>query len=287
MPAPHRTPVVSVLNMKGGVGKTTISANIFKHIYDILHKNVLLVDFDPQFNLSQALLSQQSYEKHKTERRTISQVMTPCGRRSLYDTTSPLPPPSIDDVSITLRKSSSPSKKIHLVPGNFDLVKFSLIDDKRVLNNSKARFVNFINQAKNEFDIICLDCNPSSSFMTQCAISVSSHIIVPVKPDKYSLQGLDYLHDFISTYPGLTSRPKFIVILNGIDANYPGEVENELRQSPIFGPTTLANGLYNSAYLEARPNRTGFATDKGGPYYWKLYHVLTAITHELQPLIGI
>ena len=287
MPTPRNIPVVSVLNMKGGVGKTTIAANIFKHIYDVLHKNVLLVDFDPQFNLSQALLSQQSYEKHKADGRTISQVMTPSGRRSLYDTTAPSPPPALADVSVLLRESLSSSKKISLVPGNFDLVNFSLIDDRRVLSNSKKRFVEFINQAKTEVDVICLDCNPSSSFMTQCAISVSTHIIVPVKPDKYSLQGLDYLYDFISNYPGLVSRPKFIVILNGIDTNLPGSIENELRKNAIFGPNTLANGLYMSAYLEARPNRTGFATDKGGPYSWKLYTTFTAITRELQPLLGI
>jgi chromosome partitioning protein len=45
-----KVPVVSVLNMKGGVGKTTITAHLFRHMVDSLRKSILLVDFDPQFN---------------------------------------------------------------------------------------------------------------------------------------------------------------------------------------------------------------------------------------------
>ena len=50
-------PVVAVLNMKGGVGKTTISAHVMRVLYHIHQVKTLLVDLDPQFNLSQALIA--------------------------------------------------------------------------------------------------------------------------------------------------------------------------------------------------------------------------------------
>ena len=50
------SPVVAVLNMKGGVGKTTVTAAIFREMHRTKRRRVLLVDFDPQYNLTQLLV---------------------------------------------------------------------------------------------------------------------------------------------------------------------------------------------------------------------------------------
>jgi len=71
------TPVIAVLNMKGGVGKTTISAHVMRVLYRTLKKRTLLVDFDPQFNLTQTVVPESAYEKYKQENRTILSVMEP------------------------------------------------------------------------------------------------------------------------------------------------------------------------------------------------------------------
>lgn len=56
-------PVVAVLNMKGGVGKTTISANVFRRLYYKYRVGTLLIDLDPQYNLTQALFTRPNYDK--------------------------------------------------------------------------------------------------------------------------------------------------------------------------------------------------------------------------------
>ena len=56
------TPVLSVLNMKGGVGKTTVSAHIMRVLYFRMRKRVLLVDLDAQFNLTQSVMTQEHYD---------------------------------------------------------------------------------------------------------------------------------------------------------------------------------------------------------------------------------
>lgn len=58
-------PVVAVLNMKGGVGKTTLSANIFRVLFERRQAGTLLLDLDPQFNLTQALFTRSAYDKLK------------------------------------------------------------------------------------------------------------------------------------------------------------------------------------------------------------------------------
>lgn len=52
--------------MKGGVGKTTVSAHVMRVLYLKLLKRTLLVDFDPQFNLTQTIVPQSDYELYKT-----------------------------------------------------------------------------------------------------------------------------------------------------------------------------------------------------------------------------
>jgi AAA domain len=57
--------VVAILNMKGGVGKTTVSAHVMRVFYHQLSKKVLLLDLDPQFNLTQCLMRRAEYDKVK------------------------------------------------------------------------------------------------------------------------------------------------------------------------------------------------------------------------------
>lgn len=136
------TPVVSVLNMKGGVGKTTISAHVFRHLYSRLNKSTLLIDFDPQFNLTQTVISQVAYEKYKRQRQTIQAVMEPEPNQSLFKVNTKLgSPPTENEVSVLLRHfRQKPEINLSLVPGDFGLVKYSLISDQSILKPIQERF---------------------------------------------------------------------------------------------------------------------------------------------------
>lgn len=287
---PKKCPVVAVLNMKGGVGKTTISAHVFRHLYSHLKKRVLLIDFDPQFNLTQAVISQNEYEGYKAAGRTIFRVMEDSAPPSIFKVSSNLgPPPKLDEVSVRLRRfvNTNPEISLLLVPGDFDLVKYSMIGDVKVLDPIKQRFSQFIENCRLERDLICIDCNPSSSFMTTCALQVATHVLVPVRPDRYSMLGLRMLNKFISELPQLAQKPSLIVVLNGVKTSgYDPTVENALRSDPDFGPVTLANSLHVSRVLEASPGYTGFATDKEGQG-WRVTPRITSIVMELKTALGL
>ena len=280
---PKPSPVVAVLNMKGGVGKTTISAHIMRVLYLALDKKTLLIDFDPQFNLTQQVVSQPAYEKLKAANQTILSVMEPTPQTSLFTvTTDNAPPPSMEAVSIRMKKAQNSPAELRLVPGDFGLVKYSLIDDGTTLAPIKVRFKRFVSQAQDEMDLVCIDCNPSSSFMTMCALEVATHVLVPVRPDRFSVLGLDLLNTFISNLPTLTIKPKIIVLLNGIPrSNYDPTVENILRSHPVFGSATLSTPLYMSKVLAASHNYTGFATDKKVPNKTNVSQNVGALVNEL------
>lgn len=283
-------PVVAVLNMKGGVGKTTISAHVFRHLYSHLKKRVLLIDFDPQFNLTQAVISQADYEGYKADGRTVIRVMEDAAAPSIFKVSSNLgPPPSLDDVSVRLRRfgNTNPEINLLLVPGDFDLVKYSMIGDNKILGPVRNRFLQFIESCRLDRDLICIDCNPSSSFMTLCALHAATHVLVPVRPDRYSMQGLKLVNRFISEVPTLSKKPELIVVLNGVKmSGYDPTVENALRSDPDFGPVTLANSLHVSKVLEATQAYTGFATDKSGQG-WRVTPRITAIVNELRTALGL
>lgn len=283
-----KCPVIAVLNMKGGVGKTTITAHVFRHLYLHLQKSVLLIDFDPQFNLTQQVIPQAEYEKHKADGRTIASVMEDNSPPSLYKVNSALgPAPPLDDVAVRLKwLSTSPDTSLSIVPGDFDLVKYSLIGEMRVLLPIKKRFLQFVEDARTQRNLICLDCNPSSSFMTVCALQAATHVLVPVRPDRFSILGLKMLDNFINGLTELDKKPRLLVMLNGVaSSKHHMVVENTLRSDPDFGPATMVNSLHTSKVLEAAVGYTGFATDK--TQSWRVTPRITAIVNELGKLLKL
>jgi chromosome partitioning protein len=283
--------VVSVLNMKGGVGKTTVSAHVMYYMYSDLHKKVLLVDLDPQFNLTQTFIGRRDYDKIKLENKTIFAAMEPPSNVGLLDVKlSHKPPPATDDLVYPLRRHWNPKilAKIDLIPGNFDLVKYSLVPDKRKLDKVMQRFLQFISQAKSEYDLIVIDCNPSSSFITLAALHACSSLLVPVKGETYSMLGLEMLDRYVSEVPSIHPKPDLSILIN--TSNVPGvteQTEAEIRAHRTFGPQVLVNPLPYSRLLTAKPRETGFATQKGKGWSYELGYSLSKIVAELAGKWGL
>jgi chromosome partitioning protein len=275
--------------MKGGVGKTAISAHVMRILYRAFLKRVLLVDFDPQFNLTQTVVPQAKYEIYKQNNRTVLSVMEPAPQSSLFTVTTSLPPPpSLADVSVPLKRVTGSPAELLLVPGDFGLVKYSLVDDAKSLVPVKSRFKAFVTNARAVVDLVCLDCNPSSSFMTVCALEVATHLLIPVRPDRFSILGLELLDSFVSYLPTLKQKPKQLIVLNGIPrTNYNPAVENILRSHPEFGGRTLSTPLYHSSLLAATPSYTGFATDKPVSHRMRVTNNIEALAKEIGNELGM
>jgi chromosome partitioning protein len=283
------SPVIAVLNMKGGVGKTTISAHLMHHMFERLQKSTLLIDLDPQFNLSQTVLTRSRYEKTKEAGKTISAVMEPSQSPSIFQITTNFdPPPKDAEISTKLKYfTHSPDINLAILPGDFGLTKYSLIEDQASLQPIRRRFLQFIAETRTQRDLICIDCNPSSSFLTVCALLACTHVLIPVRPDRYSILGLQLLDQFISELPLLISKPKMIIVLNGSRrSDSEMSTESTLRGDGRFGPLVLANHMPFSNLMAANDGYVGFATDKKVSHVSAIKTRLTKVTDELKGHLG-
>lgn len=177
---------VSLINMKGGVGKSTLTINLAWHfsVYKNWGKRVLVIDLDPQFNASQYLLGVSEYEKIlKTNKPTIWDIFeqgtrTPSGKESITDPRS----------AIYNHKDFRKGSCIHLIPSRLELA-FSLRNP-----GHKERYLSrLIKDVEDDYDLILIDCAPTESVLTTAAYLSSDWLLVPVKPEYLSTIGLPLL----------------------------------------------------------------------------------------------
>lgn len=256
-------PVVAVLNMKGGVGKTTIAANIFRELYRMMPGvcKTLVVDFDAQHNLTQQVVSRKKHEELEKEKRTLWHLFEPTNPPNLFEV-SESKRTDVGDYSNYLYelKSTTAGDQLLLLPGDFRIALLNLREKPESLEMPRRRFQDFIRKARMNCTIVVLDCNPSSSFLTRTAIEAATHLLVPVRPDRYSILGLELLDQYM-TYLPLPNPPGLMVIMNAM-RSHSSSVEAELRRHSKFGPNVLATRIPETDVLVARAEYTGFGADR-------------------------
>lgn len=182
---------VSVINMKGGVGKTTVAALLSRHA-SLRRLKVLAVDLDPQANLSQALMGERYRQFLADKRPSVVELFKGIAPPT-HDTPSPTPL-DVDDVIVG--NTQLGGRTLELIPSRFDFSD-QLIDatrsDQRVLANVIAtRF--------QDRDLVLIDCAPTESILTRIAYQASRYILVPVRPEYFATIGFPLLKDSLDDF---------------------------------------------------------------------------------------
>ena len=192
---------ISVINMKGGVGKTTVATLLGRHASERQGLDTLAVDLDPQANLSQALMGANRYRRFVASGApSIVEVFRGYGPPTT-GTTSPRPL-GADGVAQTIRSN------LHLVPSRFDFSHHlvnSIGTDPQVL----ARLIANSFQDK---DLVIIDCAPTESIFTQTAYFASRHILVPVKPEFLATIGFPLLNSSLRAFSNANPANEIDVI---------------------------------------------------------------------------
>ncbi len=177
---------VCLINMKGGVGKSTITVNLAYHFaFKDKNNRVLVVDLDPQFNASQYLIGVSAYKK-------IIEDNLPT-MWNIFEQFTPMPgspksTPLDPDKVIHQAKKMHSGGYIHLIPSRLELA-FSLKNP----GQKEQLLAKFLKKVEDKYDIILLDCPPTESLFTTAAYLSSEYILVPVKPEYLSSIGLPLL----------------------------------------------------------------------------------------------
>jgi chromosome partitioning protein len=181
--------VISLVNMKGGVGKTTVAVNLAAHLARDHGKKVLLVDLDPQTNASLSLMSEEAWaewtEKHGTMADVFELTAKPKrggDRGTLADCIVHSVVPEIPGLD--------------LVPSHLRLTFLDL--DLASRPGRERIFGRKLEKVASDYDIILCDCPPNLQTATQNALFASDYYIVPMQPDFLSSVGLGLLLDRLS-----------------------------------------------------------------------------------------
>ena len=164
--------VISLVNQKGGVGKTTTSINLSSSLGQ-LGKKVLLIDLDSQSNTTTGL----GIERAKIQKSTYDVIMGAC---------------EIKDAII-----KTPFKNLSVIPSVIDLagsevelVQISSTEKDFVMTEQLKKQVEKI---KDRYDYILIDCPPSLGILTLNALSASDSVLIPIQCEFYSLDGVNLL----------------------------------------------------------------------------------------------
>jgi chromosome partitioning protein len=160
--------VISISNHKGGVGKTTVAANLGFAL--ARHFKILLIDLDPQANLSSGLGFENSDENIGKYFKEIIHFRVP-------------------DITPYVINSY-----VDIIPGNIDLIKM----EKQLHDTPRSEFIlkELLTPLKSKYDLIIIDCLLSFNLLTINGFYCSNLILVPAKPEIFSIHGIDHIKKF-------------------------------------------------------------------------------------------
>jgi cellulose biosynthesis protein BcsQ len=191
--------VIATANMKGGVGKTTVTVNLATCLAKHHGKKVLVLDLDSQISATLSLMSPGDFAKRRKQRKTL--------RYLLDEVINPDPQPEykIHDV-IETELCKLPS--LSLLPGDIDLYDEFVVsemlhnqavaleerDFETIWNRFERVLVrDILKPVRDQYDFILLDCAPGYNLMTRSALATSDFYLLPAKPEPLSVVGIQLL----------------------------------------------------------------------------------------------
>ena len=191
--------VISTANMKGGVGKTTLTVNLATCLAKNHGKRVLVLDLDTQISATLSLMSPIEFAKLRKKRRTLRYLIDDIVKSSNREKLSiqEIIQPSVNNLS-----------GLDLLPGDIDLYDEFTISQmlhQQAVNLGENNFEAIWNRfervllgkilepVRDEYDFILLDCAPGYNLLTRSALATSNYYVLPAKPEPLSVVGIQLL----------------------------------------------------------------------------------------------
>ena len=192
--------IISTVNMKGGVGKTTLTVNLATSLAKNFQKKVLVLDLDAQISATLSLLPPHEFGKLRKKRKTLSYLIDGIIQPNPYAKLN------INDL-ITTSVCGLPN--LELLPGDIELYDEYLVSEmlhqqaikenqiehfEQVWNNFERGLIrNIIEPVVDTYDFVIMDCAPGYNLLTRSAISASDFYLLPARPEPLSLVGIQLL----------------------------------------------------------------------------------------------
>ncbi len=172
--------IIALANQKGGVGKTTTTINLAASLA-ALEKSVLVVDADPQANSSSGL----GIDVRKNHNTLYEGLI---GERTISE--------------IVIKTAF---EKIDIVPSHINLVGAEL--EMVQLENRENKMRDLLQDVKDKYDFILIDCSPSLGIITVNALTAADSVMIPVQCEYFALEGLSKLLNTIKIIKSKLNTP--------------------------------------------------------------------------------
>lgn len=225
-------------SFKGGTGKTTLSLNIGCNLAQEKKKRVLLVDLDPQANLTVGL-GVQICEEH-----SLNGILR-----------------DANDIKNAIHKTKI--DRLDIIPSSV------LIEDFRGFNKDVSLAINHLHLSlqtvQNSYDICILDTPPSLGILTREAFLASQHLIICLTPEPFSILGLQKIKEFCSSIDSDLEVLGIVfsfwdernstnaTYLNIVESMYPGKIlSSKIRRDITLSRSLLKENSVTNAYPNSR-----------------------------------
>ena len=191
--------IISTVNMKGGVGKTTLTVNLATCLAKKHQKRVLVLDLDSQISATLSLISPHEFAKLRKKKHTLSYLLdnaidpNPWSKLSIQDIIVPnicgIDGLELLPGDIQLYDEYQVSQMLHQRATQSNEYEFGKVWDsfERVLIQQ------IIEPIVDEYDFIILDCAPGYNLLTRSGIAASNFYLLPARPEPLSLVGIQLL----------------------------------------------------------------------------------------------
>jgi cellulose biosynthesis protein BcsQ len=246
------------MNLKGGVGKTTVSAQVFGAWQAETRGRVLLIDFDPQYNLTQFFFSMAQADRFALEDRSVISLFER-SRLHFQDipspaedwnrlATDPFEPAPREAIIHPILPADEPGW-LDLVSGQFEISKYAFASDPEALQALRRHFLRCVEQFRAAYDLIVFDTNPNATFLTLCAMEAADLILAPIHADEFSLRGIKLLNSLVTTQVPAGHTPALRVLFNAVGRSEQSEFEADARAGAFDARVgfALSKALLHSA----------------------------------------
>lgn len=286
------TTVVSVINLKGGVAKTTSAVQIAECLVSEYSKKVLVIDLDPQTNATIALMAEEKWEDLDKNGQTLFQLFS-----------DKLEKTSKFDLKTALQRgvSNLELSHLHLLPSS---IRFIDIQDRISEIPAKTGYAmnpmeilkNTVHPILSEYDYVLIDCPPNLGFITRNGIEISDYYLIPTIPDTLSTYGIPQIvrtiHKFTTERQLKISCMGLVITkfdsrstshargINNLPVRF-SKIFSDLNidEAPIF-KTVIPQANATSDAMEFSNKPSTFKqkygrTQSGGQYLYEYVHELT------------
>ena len=181
--------VISTINLKGGVGKTTTTVALAETLSSEMGKHILIIDLDPQTNATTMLIGEERWYELNKKEKTLA--------RLFKDALLSEPDDKTFDFDATLQKrvSDVSDTNIDLLPSSLDLI--DVQDQLATIPSGRFYSINpiellwrAVKSKLDDYDIVLVDCPPNLGIITLNGLRISHAYIIPTIPDHLSTYGI-------------------------------------------------------------------------------------------------